>query len=1058
MGQKRLRTTELEYRGIWYRHTGDDIPPENSDRLPHRLTNEDILEELGENFITHMIVRCVPFPDFSQVAPKLTHLTLCDLLEESFLLRLNTLTELKSLDLSYSSFYQGLPSSISQLRSLESLNLSNCHLRDLPPWLNTFTRLKELNLSENSLSDGLPEVVSQLNLLESLELSFCSLTGLPTTLKALTRLKVLNLSANPLSDGLPEVVSQLNLLESLNLCYCELTGLPATLNTLTKLKELDLSRNSFTDGLPEVVSQLNLLESLNLRHCKLTGLPATLNTRTRLKELDLSYNSFSDGLLEVISHFNSLESLNLSHCELTGLPAIVGKLKMLKNLNLSFNEIDKLPPVVGELKELVTLDISFNNKLIALSSQILSLSNLRDLWLIGCDSLQNPPENVAQQGCSAIQQYYKDLAGGKEKMMSATVAVIGKSRSGKTSLIKTMQNGSRILTENLSSPERISTKVFNFEKVSFDERSLYFTDFGGQEIYHHAYRLTLRENCIPVIVVNMHMFVEESNKVGPKESVRALFFDWMAHLYIAHPNMLPPALVLTHKDLLDEEKFEAGKTKLLQYCNEVRDEIRDEENRLEEANFCRIKSFGADTDLFTPEWIFEVGREYSDEFTRLRDQLLEQSQRYVMEVPRLWKQVEDVKSTLKSDFTTFESLLDKVHESHGVVKKQLEVIIKYMHLSGKLLWYNDIEGLDQHVFHKISAVTDLLNVLYDHDGDSKWDKRRENFKSFKVQNVTLVEEEFEESVSQFKAKGVISLVLLAYLIKTETAFTKDDEQRVALTILSEFRILFGSLLPVDSKFIVPHFAQGFQSTLPTTKLDLQFQTDILCKGLALPQYAFHELTVRLLELYSDPYNTPVVKHNGVSIAVDNSQVHFTHDAKAGKITASVAFNVEEFHKAWNYLKDIVNVAIKHLREIWRATPLVCIFYCAHCSLTGQQHPEKVVNPSWSLLSRAQPDPRERKMRSIVCTGESVSSVFKFPKDEKRKLKEYVSAKQTATASVSGIIQPYTTPSCSSAFNGSPDLIGLSFVDVCKAISDGSPTHTNKTEIKDLFDNTDVAST
>ena len=651
---------------------------------------------------------------------------------------------------------------------------------------------------------------------------------------------------------------------------------------------------------------------------------------------------------------------------------------MLKHLDLSTNKIDKLPPEIGKMKELVTLDLSRNYQLTSLTSQVLSLKNLRYCPLFGCTSLQSPPWNVAQQGLSAIHQYYKDLAGGKEKLLSTTFAVIGKSRSGKTSLIKTMQKGTRILTGSLGSAEQISTKVFNFEKVSFGERTLYFIDFGGQEIYHHAYRLTLRENCIPVVVVNMHMYVEESDRVGPRESVGALFFDWMAHLYLAHPNMLPPALLLTHKDFFDEEKFEAEKTKLLQYCNDVCGEVRDEENRLGEAIFCRIKSFGKDTDLFTPDRIFEVGREYSYEFTRLRDQLLQQSQKYVIEVPRLWKQVEDVIRTLKSHFTTFESLLDKVHKSHGVVEKQMEVILKYMHLSGKLLWYNEIEGLDQHVFHKISAVTDLLNVLYDHDGDSKWDKRRQNFKSCKIQTVNLLEEEFEESVRQFTATGVIRLVLLAYLIKTETAFIEDDEQRVALAILSQFRILFGSLSTDDPKFIVPHFAQGFQSTLPTTKLDLQFQTDVLCKGLALPQYVFHELTVRLLELYSDPYNTPIVHHNGVSIAVDKSRVHFTHNAKAGKITATVAFNVEEFHEAWNYLKETVNVVIKHLQKTWKATPLVCVFYCAHCRLTGQQHPEKVINPSWSVLSRAQPDPKKIKMRDVVCAGESVYSVFKFP--------------------------------------------------------------------------------
>ncbi|XP_067949583.1 uncharacterized protein [Watersipora subatra] len=75
------------YRGIWYRHTGDDIPSENSKELPHRLTNKDNLKELGENYITHMIVRDLPIPDLSQVAPKLTHLTLHCLPKDSFPLR-----------------------------------------------------------------------------------------------------------------------------------------------------------------------------------------------------------------------------------------------------------------------------------------------------------------------------------------------------------------------------------------------------------------------------------------------------------------------------------------------------------------------------------------------------------------------------------------------------------------------------------------------------------------------------------------------------------------------------------------------------------------------------------------------------------------------------------------------------------------------------------------------------------------------------------------------------------------------------------------------------------
>ncbi|KAH0745881.1 hypothetical protein KY285_007538 [Solanum tuberosum] len=138
------------------------------------------------------------------------------------------------------------------LRSLESLNLSDCNLLDggLPEDIGCLSSLKTMYLNRNKF-EHLPRSIAQLGALQSLYLSNC--TGL---------------------EELPSFTGMSNL-ETLNLSNCNIIDgrLPEDIGCLSSLKELNLSGNSF-EYLPRSIAQLGALRSLDLSDSKrLTQLP-----------------------------------------------------------------------------------------------------------------------------------------------------------------------------------------------------------------------------------------------------------------------------------------------------------------------------------------------------------------------------------------------------------------------------------------------------------------------------------------------------------------------------------------------------------------------------------------------------------------------------------------------------------------------------------------------------------------------------------------------------------------------------------------------------------------
>ncbi|XP_040374126.1 receptor-like protein 6 isoform X2 [Rosa chinensis] len=304
---------------------------------------------------------------------------------------------LRYLNLSFSVFSGRVPSEVSQLSKLSSLDLSRNDgmfsneelLRSLAQNL---TGLQTLDLSSINISSTIPETLTNLSLLTSLTLDDCGLFGkLPGRIFKLQNLKVLSVRYNPALTG---IFSNEELLRS-----------PA--QNLTSLETLDLSGINISSTVPDTLTYLSLLTSLILDNCGLSGkFPGRIFKLQNLKVLSVSNNpaltgyfpdnysgsspdlmslklsstNFFINLPSLIERFPSLKELAVSSCNISEgpVPLSLGNLRDLIYLDLSYNKFNGQIPTatLGNLRDLIYLDLSDNK----FNGQVpFSLGNLRNL-------------------------------------------------------------------------------------------------------------------------------------------------------------------------------------------------------------------------------------------------------------------------------------------------------------------------------------------------------------------------------------------------------------------------------------------------------------------------------------------------------------------------------------------------------------------------------------------------------------------------------------------------------------------------------------------------------
>lgn len=625
---------------------------------------------------------------------------------------------------------------------------------------------------------------------------------------------------------------------------------------------------------------------------------------------------------------------------------------------------------LSQLTNLQSLDLTNNRHMTSLTPELLNMENLASLDCSICESLVSPPYAVCIEGIGVVKQYYKDIqSDGSSEVSEATVAVIGRSMSGKTSLIKTLlrSDGVRELTNrDADAAVDETTRVFKIEKLSVGENTLQFIDFGGNEIYQSTYQFTLKQNCIPIVVVNMKEFEKLYLEVKGNEAVRCAYFDWLSHLYLVNPELRAPKLVFTHRDAYSKEAFEELRGYFFLATEGVLKLIRLEEKsaagclpRLGKS-FAEIRHFKSDV-MFRREDVYVVGAKYEAVFDGLRSRIISESQQVIKNVPNLWKDIAQTLSGLQGGYETFPKVLELVTRQKLADEDQLKAILAYLHNSGHIIWYRGKESLETLIFYDISVVTELLHVLFTHNEDV-WTNRQ-----LGITEDTLVDflidcdVEFNELAQEFLQTGMMREKLLQHLLISETSFTSSEKMDVAVTLLSSFQLLFkmddASGTPT---YAMPYFSQDYLTNLTACKTKpVKLTVDMAFGGLPLPQYVYHQISVKLLNDYQD-CTEKMVRKNGVEMTDDDSILQLLQDYKSRKLTIFVATSCQKICRAWEMLTSATQSTVKYINSTWRASKITCTNICAHCSLVEEKRPKRHINPSW-----CQPPEKDEPLNTVA---------------------------------------------------------------------------------------------
>ncbi|KAD7117647.1 hypothetical protein E3N88_04915 [Mikania micrantha] len=275
------------------------------------------------------------------------------------------LKQLRSLDLSNSSFSGHIPIEISHLMKLNLLDLSWNSLKlrghSLENLLQNLTRLEELSLSGVDINSFIPPFLANYSFLKVIDLFNCSLRGeFPSHIFYLPKLKFLSIAENHILTGF----------------------IPEFLNT-SLLEHVDLYATSFAGSIPQSIIKLNYLKFLGLHECYFSGcIPCSLANITELTFLGLGQDELM-GLNPLFPKGLSYP-VGLEVCEKRRMHDWIIKLTKLEILILiNINIYDEILPALANLTKLSI--VIMRNNLISgcIPSSFMNLTQLKVIDITG---------------------------------------------------------------------------------------------------------------------------------------------------------------------------------------------------------------------------------------------------------------------------------------------------------------------------------------------------------------------------------------------------------------------------------------------------------------------------------------------------------------------------------------------------------------------------------------------------------------------------------------------------------------------------------------------------
>ncbi|GJY85134.1 leucine-rich repeat-containing protein [Tanacetum coccineum] len=294
---------------------------------------------------------------------------------------LRAMRQLEQLDLSSNEIYGQIPHWAGEIggNELHGLDLSHNFITGLPQFQGN--GLKELHLKSNLIQGPFPSSICNISSLESLDMSNNRIIGvIPKNISS--SLQVLNVKSNKIEGSFPPSICNMSFLASLDISDNCIGGvIPECVGSMNKLSMINLGANNFHGTIPNVFNASVFLEGLILNGNQLEGeVPHSLSKCQFLRVLDLGNNKLSGTFPIWLGSLSKLRTylkgkfqtrlVALTRCgkcstyrtQFNGeIPNALGNISGIESLDLSWNQlIGEIPQSLAEINGLAVLNLSEN--------------------------------------------------------------------------------------------------------------------------------------------------------------------------------------------------------------------------------------------------------------------------------------------------------------------------------------------------------------------------------------------------------------------------------------------------------------------------------------------------------------------------------------------------------------------------------------------------------------------------------------------------------------------------------------------------------------------------
>lgn len=515
--------------------------------------------------------------------------------------------------------------------------------------------------------------------------------------------------------------------------------------------------------------------------------------------------------VQFLGRYPGLEMLDLSHNALVEFSLPVG-FERLAYLYLNDNTNLKNLRFDAPLRQLEILHLR-NCKLEHLPHQLLSFDGINTLYLHG-NPLKGLPTGVVpkeerENAWDAVRAYLEELGQGVVVNERVKIILVGNGRVGKTSLLRRLRDEPFNLKEPYTHGIGLDKHLNkgNLPEVSTPGLQAQVWDFGGQEIFYATHQFFLSEDALYVFAwtneenVRSHRERDAANLPIDKFQTNEY---WLENIRHRGGPKCPILMVQTHCEAIETP------------CNA--DDLRKEYGAI-------CLNFDASNAYGLPQLKKWITQKLNKEIPFFGGKVPRSYDRCITEVENIRSEYPSIS---KNEFEA------KVCQIAGVLSGNETEALQYLHRTGAVVWFSNVEQLKDRVFT-----------------DPNW---------LTKQVYRLINKELESTGGRFG---------MAYLKKHLPTF-KEEERKQFIELLKTFGLLFETREDNELVFIAPNYLPEALTYEAQKLLKTHEQALRPVFQFAFPKFMPDNVMVNFLSRYG-PYSNELYWKNGIFFTDANGQ-------------------------------------------------------------------------------------------------------------------------------------------------------------------------------------------